>query len=172
MLYSQILSHTYLSPWDKKERKENNRLELPPYREALMTSPKITMPQQVFPPWVPNDNSSLLIDLSPELCPTSVLELCCSCSVARSCPTLCNPMDCTMPGFPVLHYLLVFAQTHVHWVSDAIQPSHPLSSPSLPALYLCQHQSLFQWVGSSHQVAKVLALQHQSFQWIFRVDFL
>ena len=65
-------------------------------------------------------------------------------------------------------------QTHVHWVSDAIQPSHPLSSPSPPAFYLSQHQGLFQWVSSSHQVAKVLEfqLQHQSFQWIFRTDFL
>ena len=81
-------------------------------------------------------------------------------------------MDCSTPGFPVLHYLLEFAQIHVHWVSDAIQPSHSLSSPSPPALNLSQHQGLFQWVGSSHQMAKVLELQHQSFQWISRVDFL
>ena len=76
--------------------------------------------------------------------------------------------------FPVLHHRPEFAQTHVNWVSDAIQPSHPLSSPSPPALNLSQHQGLFQWVGSSHQVAKVLELQlqYQSFQWIFRVDFL
>ena len=72
------------------------------------------------------------------------------------------------------NYLLEFAQTHIHWVSDAIQPSHPLSPPSPPVLRLSQHQFPFQWVGSSHQVAKVLELQlqHQSFQWIFRVDFL
>ena len=71
-----------------------------------------------------------------------------------------------------LHYLLDFVQTHVHWVGDAIQPSHPLSSPSPLALNRSQHQGLFQWVISSHQVAKVLELQlqHQSFQWIFRVD--
>ena len=62
------------------------------------------------------------------------------CSVAKSCSTLCDPMDCSMPGFPVLHCLLEFAQTHVHWVSDAIQPSHPPSSPSPPALNLSQHQ--------------------------------
>jgi len=67
-------------------------------------------------------------------------------------------MNCNTPGFPVLHYLPKFAQTHVHWVSDAIQPSHPLSSPSPPALNLSQHQGLFQWVSSSHQVAKVLDL--------------
>ena len=86
---------------------------------------------------------------------------------------LCR-MDCSMPDCPVLHYLLEFAQTHVHWVSDAIQPSHPLSSPSPPAFSLSQHQGLFQWVSSSHQVAKVLEfqLQHQSFQWIFRTDLL
>ena len=85
---------------------------------------------------------------------------------------LCNSMDCNMPGFPVLYYLLKFAQTHVHWVYDAIKTSHPLLSPS-PALSLSQHQGLFQWVSSSHQVAKVqeLQLQHQSFQWIFRADF-
>ena len=99
-------------------------------------------------------------------------ELICCCLVAQLCPTLCNPMDCSRPGFPVLHYLLEFAQTHVCWVSDAIQPSHLLSSPSPPALNLSQHQGFFQWVGSLHQVAKVLELQHHSFQWIFRVDFL
>ena len=89
-----------------------------------------------------------------------------------SCVWLCNPMDCSKPGFPVLHYLLEFAQAQVHWVSDSIQPSHPLSSPSPPALNLSQHQGLFQWVGSLYQVATVLELQHQSFHWIFRVDFL
>ena len=98
----------------------------------------------------------------------------CCCSVAQSCPTLCDPTDCSIPGFPVLRHLPGRAQTHVHWVDDAIQPSHPLSSPSPPALNLSQHQGLFQWVGSSHQAAKVLELQlqPQSFQWIFRIDFL
>ena len=97
-----------------------------------------------------------------------------SCSVSQLCPTLCHPMDCNTPGFSVLHYLPEFAQIYVHWVSDAIQPSHPLSSPCPLALNLSQHQGLFQWVGSSHQVAKILTfqLQHQSFQWIFRIDFL
>ena len=78
----------------------------------------------------------------------------------------CHPMDCSTPGFPVLHHPHEFAQNHVHWVSDAIQPSHSLSSPS-SAINLSQLQGLFQWVGSSHQVAKVLELQpqHQSFQW-------
>ena len=95
------------------------------------------------------------------------------CSVIQSCPTLCNSLDCSTPSFPVLHHLLKFAQTHVHWI-DAIQPSHPLLFPSPLALNLCQLQSLFQWVGCSQQVAKLLELQlqHQSFQWIFRVDFL
>ena len=83
-------------------------------------------------------------------------------------------MDRSTPGLPVLHHLLQLTQTHVHWVGDAVQPSHPLSSPSPPAFHLSQHQGLFQWVSSSHQVAKVLELQlqHQSFQWIFRPDFL
>ena len=82
-------------------------------------------------------------------------------------------MDCSTPAFPILHYLWEFAQTYVHWVSDAIQPSHPLSPPSLPAINLSQHQGIFQWVGCLHQVATVLELQlqHQSFQWIFRVYF-
>ena len=75
---------------------------------------------------------------------------------------------------PVLHHLPELAQTHVHWVGDSIEPSHPLSSPSPPAFNLSEHQGLFTWVSSSHQVAKVLEfqLQHQSFQWIFRTDFL
>ena len=78
---------------------------------------------------------------------------------------ICNPMDCSMPGFTVYHQLLEVAQTHVHWVSDAIQPFHPLSSPSPPTFSLSQHQGLFQWVSTSHQVAKVLELQlqHESF---------
>ena len=79
-------------------------------------------------------------------------------SVAQSCPTPCNPMICTMPGLPVHHHLLEFSQTHVHRVGDAIQPSHPLSSSS-PAPNPSQHQSLFQWVNSSHEVAKVLEFQ-------------
>ena len=93
-------------------------------------------------------------------------------SVVQVCPTLCDPMDCSTPDFPVHHQLREFTQTHVHWVGDAIQPSHPLSSPSPPAFNLSQHQGLFQWVSSSHQVAKLLELQHQSFQGIFRTDFL
>ena len=74
----------------------------------------------------------------------------CCCSVAQLCPTLCDPMDCRMPGFPVLHYLTEFAQAHVYWVSDTIQPSHPLSYPSPPAFSLSQDQGLFQWVSSSN----------------------
>ena len=97
----------------------------------------------------------------------------CNCcySVTQSYLTLCDLMDCSTPGFPVLHYLPEFAQAHVHWVGDAIQSSHHLSPLSPPALNLSQHQGLLQWVGSLHQVAKVLELQHQSFKWIFRVDF-
>ena len=83
-------------------------------------------------------------------------------------------MDCSTPGFPVHHQLLELAQTHVYRVSDAIQPSHPLSSPSPSAFTFSQHQGLFKWVSSSHHVAKVLEfqLQHQSFQWTFMSDFL
>ena len=87
---------------------------------------------------------------------------------------LFDPMDCSMPGFPVLCQLLELTQTHVHWVGDAIQPSHPLSPPSPPTFNLSQHQGLFKWISSSHQVAKVLEFQfqHQSFQWTPRTDFL
>ena len=80
-------------------------------------------------------------------------------SVAQSCPTLCDPMNRSTPGLPVHHQLLEFTQTHVHRVSDDIQPSHPLSSPSPPAPNPSQHQSLFQLVNSSHEVAKVQEFQ-------------
>ena len=85
-----------------------------------------------------------------------------------------QPHEMCTPVFPVLHHLLEFTQIHVLWVSDAIQPSHLLLSPSAPALNLSHHQGLFQWGSSLHQVAKILELQlqHESFQWIFRVDFL
>ena len=94
-------------------------------------------------------------------------------SVAQSCLTLCDPMNRSMPGLPVHHQWPEYNQTHVHWVSDAIQPSHLLSSPS-PALNLSQHQGLLKRFSSSHQVAKILKfqLQHQSFQWTLRTDLL
>ena len=101
------------------------------------------------------------------------LVLFCFCSVVKSCLSLCDPVVCSMPGFPVLHHLPEFAQTHVHSVGDAIQPSH-LLSPSSPALNLSQHQDLFHWVSSLHHVVKVLEfhLQRQSFQWTSRTDLL
>ena len=92
-------------------------------------------------------------------------------SISQSCPTLCDPMDCSTPGFPAHHQLLELAQTHVHRVGDAIQPSHPLV-PFSPCLQSFPESGSFQWVSSSHQAAKVLELQHQSFQWILRLDFL
>ena len=95
-------------------------------------------------------------------------------SVTQLCLTLCDPMNHSTPSLPVHHRLPEFTQTHVHWVGDAIQPSHPLSSPSPPAPNPSQHQGLCQWVNSSHEVAKVLEfqLQHQSFQWTPRTDLL
>ena len=95
-------------------------------------------------------------------------------SVAQSCPTLCNPMNRSMPGLPVHHQLPEFTQTHVHQVGDAIQSSLPLSSPSPPAPNPSQHQGLFQWVNSSHEMTKVLEfqLQYQSFKWTLRIDLL
>ena len=94
--------------------------------------------------------------------------------VTHLCLTLCDPMNCSRSGLPVHHQLPEFTQTHAHWISDAIQPSHPLSSPSPPTFNLFQHQGVFKWVSASHPVAKVLEfqLQHQSFQWIFRTNFL
>ena len=95
-------------------------------------------------------------------------------SVVQLCPTLCDPMNHSTPGLPVHHKLLEFTQTHAHRIGDAIQPSHPLSSPSPPAPNPSKYQGLFQWVNSSHEVAKVLEcqLQHQSFQWTPRTDLL
>ena len=94
-------------------------------------------------------------------------------SVSQSCLTLCDPTDCSLPGFPVHHQLLELTQTRVHWICDAIQPSHPLSFSSPPTFNLSPHQPLFQWVSSLHQLVKVLEFQlqhHQSFHWIFRTD--
>ena len=95
-------------------------------------------------------------------------------SVTQSCPTPCHSMDCSTPAFPVHHHLLELAQTRVCWVGDAIQPSHPLSSPYSCAFNLFQYQGLLQWVNSLHHVAKIweFQLQHQPFQQIFRIDFL
>ena len=95
-------------------------------------------------------------------------------SVAQLCPTLCDPMNCSTPGLPVHHQLPESTQTRIHRVGDAIQPSHPPSSPSSPALNLSQNQGLFKWVSSLHEVAKVVEfqLQHQSFQWKSRTDLL
>ena len=98
----------------------------------------------------------------------------CFCSVSKSCTTLCDPMNCSILGFPVLHYLPEFAPTHVHQVSDAIQPFHLLLPSSSLAFHLSQRRGLFQWVNSLHQVMKLLELQlqHQPFQWIFRDNLL
>ena len=95
-------------------------------------------------------------------------------SVAQSCPTLCDPMNCSTPGLPVHYQLPEFTQTRIHWLSDGIQPSHPLLSPSSTAPNPSQHQSLFQWANTSHEVAKVLEfqLQHHSFQRNPRADLL
>ena len=122
--------------------------------------------------WLLNSHSErtckLAIYLWNDLERVSRIHFCC-CLVTKSCLILCNPMDCSTPGFPVHPQLPEFAQTH--WVSDAIQPSYLLLPPSPSALNLSQHQDLFQWASSSNQVAKVLEFQHQSFPWIFKVDF-
>ena len=97
----------------------------------------------------------------------------CCCSVAQLCLTLCDPMDCSTPGFPGPHHVPEFVWVHVHCIHDAVQPSHPLAFSSPSTLKLSQHQGLFQWVVCAQQMTKTLELQlqHQFFQWIFRVDF-
>ena len=91
----------------------------------------------------------------------SLTKISFGCSVTQSCPILCNSVNCSSPGSSVFHYLLEFAQTHIHWFGDSIQPS-PLLPSSPLALNISQYQGFFQWVSSSPQVAKVLALQHSS----------
>ena len=105
---------------------------------------------------------------------TTLLISCQFSSVAQSCLTLCDPMNGSRPGLSIHHQLSESTQTHIHWVGDAIQPSHPLSSPSPPALNPSQHQGLLKWVCSPYHVAKVLEfqLQYQSFQWTLRTDLL
>ena len=124
-------------------------------------------------PWIiiqKIDFSFFLLFVKPKLQFSSVQFS----SVIQWCPTLCDPMNCSTPGIPAHHRLLEFTQIHIHQVGDAIQPSHPLSSPSPPAPNPSQHQSLFQWVNSLYEVAKVLEfqLQHQSFQRTPRTDLL
>ena len=137
-------------------------LHVPPHYQGC--------PPIFFP--FPQPTSCQVLDHSRIYLPLQVLVQ--FSSVAQSCPTLCNPMNCSIPGLPVHHQLPEFTQTHIHRVSDANQPSPPLSSASPPAPNPSQHQSLFQWVNSSHEVAKVLEfqLQHQSFQRIPRTDLL
>ena len=121
-----------------------------------------------FPLAPPGKSDAFHIVSFPSLLP------CCSSTVAKLCLTFCNPMDCSMPGSSVLHYLPEFAQIHVHWISNPIQPSHPLPPPSTFTFSVSQHQGLSPWVCFSHQVARVLELQlqHQSFRWVFGTDFL
>ena len=150
---------------------------LPPISEPLLVIVRCQEPY--FPGWPPNPALNLQAHFSwkPSLIPQSGFLCSClspsgaCCSVSQLCLILCGTMDYSIPGFPVLYHLPEFAQTHVCWVSDAIQPPHPLSPISPPALNPSRYQGLFQWVGSSHQVAKVLELQFRSFQRIFRVDF-
>ena len=132
-------------PWEK----------LPEMQALLIRCPVYLWGQFDLQPlkWLPQNSLQTLRKLGPESLSVQFS------SVAQSCLTLCHPMNRSMPGLPVHHQLPKFIQTHVHQVSDAIQPSHPLSSPSPSAPNPSQHQSLFQWVNSSHEVAKVLEFQ-------------
>ena len=107
-----------------------------------MVDPNVSL--ELGPPKWPKFNKQDVVEMNLTYFPKQG----CCCSVAKSCPTLYNPMNCSTLGFPVLHHLPELAQIHVHQVGDAIQPSHPLSSPPPPALNLCQHQGLSQWVSS------------------------
>ena len=116
------------------------------YEEYIFTQLKFS--QSIFCVCLEPDYKQLQLNVSQSVS-----------SVAQLCPILCNLMDCSTPGLPIHHHLPELAQTHIHQVGDAIPPSHPLSSPSPPAPNPSQHQSLFQGVNSSHEVAKVLELQ-------------
>ena len=137
--------------WRERKKRSNNK-NIENNKTLLIFEPKVTAPR-----------------LLSGYCSDSQFS-----SVTQSCLTLCGPMNCSTPGLPVHHQLPEFIQTHVHQVSDAIQPSHPLSSPSPPSPNPSQHQGLFQWVNPLHEVAKVLEfqLQHQSLQWAPRTDLL
>ena len=128
------------------------------YTHENYNSPIILIINGELTAWIEQNYRYFLVDqiagwLNTEVLKAASVQLS---SVSQSCPTLCDPMDCSTPGFSVHHQLLEFTQSHVHWVSDALQPCHPLSSPSAPAFNLSQHQGLFKWISSSHQVAKVL----------------
>ena len=136
----------------------------PEYQSGLPCPPLGDLPDPGIEPMSPA-SPELQVDSLPLSHQASLCTYVQFSSATQSCPTLCDPMNHSTPGLPVHHQLPEFTQTHVHRVGDAIQPSHPLSSPS-PAFNLSQHQGLFKWVSSLHQVAKVLEfqLQHQSFQ--------
>ena len=153
----QLIFTGYNKPYNKLIVKPN-RL----YHSGQMEERKTSMEYEEFLSWI------------RRLCGWAAQAHTHFSSVTQLCPALCNPMNLSTPGLPVHHQLPEFTQTHVHWVGDAIQPSHPLSSPSPPARNPSHHQGHFQWVNSLHQVAKVLEfqLQHQSFQWTPRTDLL
>ena len=126
---------------------------------------RLQIKQPVFKPWLHLYSTLVTWGQLPNCWYFISSPVCCY-SVTPSCPPPFDPLDCSMPGFPVLHHLPELAQTHVHRVSHAMKPSHPRSSPSPPFFSLSQHHGLLKWVTSSHRVVKVLELQHQPFQWI------
>ena len=157
------------APWQFQGHQKDKKwavaqfLEIPTLPQNSWNTPPTHSVQFIQTPWTAAHQLSLSITLAYEIQFSSVTQ---------SCQTLCDPMDCSTLGLLVHHQLLELTQTHVHQVGGAIQPSHSLSSPSPPVFNLSKHHGLSQWVNYSHQVAKVLELQHQSFQSIFRTDFL
>ena len=166
-----LIAHPLESPWDIDDISQF------PMCLLWVKSPQPPHQAMSLSMWVPRSgpcSDHCLTPARPSRIITSLLLDTQFSSVSQSCPTLCNPKNRSMPGLPVHHQFPEFTQTHAHRVSDAIQPSHPLSSPSPPAPNPSKHQGLFQWVNSSHEVAKVLEiqLQHQSFWWTPRTDLL
>ena len=143
---------------------------MPMFIAALFTIAKICKQPVSINRWMHKEDVCVCVCVSVYVCVFVCISVQFSDQVMSN---LCDPMDCSPPGPPVPHHLPEFAQVHVHWIGDVIQPSHLLPSSCPFVFNLSQHQSLFQWVSSSYQVAKVLELQlqHQSFQWVLRVDF-
>ena len=164
------MQETEFNPWFRKSLWRSEWQPTPVFLRGESHGQRILAG---YSPWDCKESHNWVTSTTPPLWDICFPYMAIWTSVQFSLVTLWDPMDCSMPSLPVHHQLPELTQTHVR-VSDAIQSSHPLLSPSPPAFNLSQHQGLFKWVRSLHQLATVLEfqLQHQSFQWIFRTDFL